>query len=67
MKGSFENQTALIEGLKMGNEVPTDFGWDYYHNRLCVYATVLIKDNLIAEDIVPKCFLYRFWKKAKQN
>ncbi|MCM4174127.1 RNA polymerase sigma-70 factor [Arenibacter sp. TNZ] len=65
MKGSFENQTALIEGLKMGNESAYGYLVDYYHNRLCVYANSLIKDNLIAEDIVQNVFI-QVWEKRNK-
>ncbi|GBF22380.1 MULTISPECIES: RNA polymerase sigma factor [Arenibacter] len=62
MKWDFENQTTLIEDLKKGNENAYVYLVEYYHNRLCVYANSLIRDDLMAEDIVQNVFV-QVWEK----
>ena len=62
MKGNFENQSVLIEDLKKGNEAAYEYLVEHYHNRLCVYAHSLIKDDLMAEDIVQNVFV-QVWEK----
>lgn len=62
MKWDFENQTTLIEDLKKGNENAYVYLVEHYHNRLCVYANSLIRDDLMAEDIVQNVFV-QVWEK----
>ena len=62
MKGDFKNQSLLIEGLKKGNESAYVHLVECYHNRLCVYSNSLIKDDLMAEDIVQNVFV-QVWEK----
>ena len=62
MKGNFESQSVLIEGLKQGNEGAYEYLVEHYHNRLCVYAHSLIRDDLMAEDIVQSVFV-QVWEK----
>ena len=62
MRGNFESQSVLIEGLKQGNEGAYEYLVEHYHNRLCVYAHSLIRDDLMAEDIVQSVFV-QVWEK----
>ena len=62
MRGNFESQSVLIEGLKQGNERAYEYLVEHYHNRLCVYAHSLIRDDLMAEDIVQSVFV-QVWEK----
>ena len=62
MKGNFESQSVLIEGLKQGNEGAYEYLVEHFHNRLCVYAHSLIRDDLMAEDIVQSVFV-QVWEK----
>ncbi|MEZ4970212.1 MAG: RNA polymerase sigma-70 factor [Flavobacteriaceae bacterium] len=62
MKGDFKNQSTLIEGLKKGNESAYEYLVEHYHNGLCVYAYSLIRDDLMAEDIVQNVFV-QVWEK----
>ena len=65
MKWSYENQFTLIEGLKKGNEAAYEYLVEHYHNRLCVYAHSLIRDDLLAEDIVQNVFIHVWEKRHK--
>lgn len=65
MKRQFNNQNLLIEGLKNGDEIAYVHLIEQYHNRLCNYANSLIKDDLIAEDIVQNVFV-QIWEKRKK-
>ncbi|MBT9190428.1 RNA polymerase sigma factor [Zobellia russellii] len=65
MKRSFNNQSNLIEGLKNGNEKAYVYLVENYHNRLCAYANSLIRDDLLAEDIVQNVFVQIWEKRAK--
>ena len=65
MKRQFNNQDLLIEGLKNGDEIAYVHLIEQYHNRLCNYANSLIKDDLIAEDIVQNVFV-QIWEKRKK-
>lgn len=62
MKGDFKNRSILIEGLKKGNEAAYEYLVEQYHNRLCVYANSLVRDDLMAEDIVQNVFV-QIWEK----
>ncbi|MEH6680328.1 MAG: RNA polymerase sigma-70 factor [Sediminicola sp.] len=65
MKCNFEDTSVLIEGLKMGNESAYAHLVERYHNRLCVYANSLIRDDLMAEDIVQNVFVH-IWEKRQK-
>ncbi|MBU2973263.1 RNA polymerase sigma factor [Zobellia sp. B3R18] len=65
MKKSFNNKSNLIEGLKSGNEKAYVYLVENYHNRLCAYANSLIRDDLLAEDIVQNVFVQIWEKRAK--
>lgn len=65
MKANFETRTALIEGLKKGDETAYVYLVENYHQRLCVYANSLIRDDLMAEDIVQNVFV-QIWEKRKK-
>ena len=65
MKRQFNNQDLLIEGLKNGDEIAYVHLIEQYHNRLCNYANSLIKDDLIADDIVQNVFV-QIWEKRKK-
>lgn len=65
MRWNFENQSALIEGLKKGNEGAYGYLVEHYHNRLCIYANSLIRDDLMAEDIVQNVFV-QIWEKRNK-
>lgn len=65
MKSNFKNQSALIEGLKKGKEDAYVYLVEHYHNRLCIYANSLIRDDLLAEDIVQNVFV-QVWEKRNQ-
>lgn len=65
MRWSFKNQFTLIEGLRKGNEGAYGYLVEHYHNRLCVYANSLIRDDLLAEDIVQNVFI-QVWEKRIQ-
>ncbi|MCK0137096.1 RNA polymerase sigma-70 factor [Arenibacter sp. S6351L] len=62
MKWNYRDQDGLIEGLKKGNEGAYGFLVEHYHNRLCIYANSLIRDDLMAEDIVQNVFV-QVWEK----
>lgn len=64
MKGSFGDRTVLIEGLRKGDEAAYVYLVEHYHQRLCVYASSLIRNDLIAEDIVQNVFV-QIWEKRK--
>lgn len=64
MKGNFEVRTTLIEGLKKGDEAAYAYLVERYHQRLCVYANSLIRNDLMAEDIVQNVFV-QIWEKRK--
>ncbi|RTE53770.1 RNA polymerase sigma-70 factor [Arenibacter aquaticus] len=65
MKRNFKNQTVLIEGLKKGKEDAYVYLVEHYHNQLCIYANSLIRDDLLAEDIVQNVFV-QVWEKRNQ-
>ncbi|MBU2945807.1 RNA polymerase sigma factor [Zobellia uliginosa] len=65
MKRHFNDQDILIKGLKNGDEIAYVHLIEQYHNRLCNYANSLIKDDLIAEDIVQNVFV-QIWEKRKK-
>ncbi|TDT46920.1 RNA polymerase sigma-70 factor (ECF subfamily) [Maribacter spongiicola] len=65
MKEYFYNQNSLIEDLKIGNEKAYVHLVERYHNKLCNYANSLIKDDLIAEDIVQNVFV-QIWEKRNK-
>ncbi|SIS54469.1 RNA polymerase sigma-70 factor, ECF subfamily [Zobellia uliginosa] len=58
----FSNQSLLIQGLKQGDEEAYTYLVENYHNRLCAYANSLIRDDLLAEDIVQNVFV-QIWEK----
>lgn len=64
MKENFEDRAVFIEGLKKGNETAYGYLVERYHQRLCVYANSLIRNDLMAEDIVQNVFL-QIWEKRK--
>lgn len=65
MKRNFKNQSDLIEGLKKGKEDAYVYLVEHYHNSLCNYANSLIRDDLLAEDIVQNVFV-QVWEKRNQ-
>ncbi len=65
MKKRFNNKSNLIEGLKNGSEKAYVYLVENYHNRLCAYANSLIRDDLLAEDIVQNVFVQIWEKRAK--
>lgn len=65
MKRNFKNQSTLIEGLKKGKEDAYVYLVEHYHNQLCIYANSLIRDDLLAEDIVQNVFV-QVWEKRNQ-
>ncbi|MBU3024044.1 RNA polymerase sigma factor [Zobellia galactanivorans] len=65
MKRHFNDQSLLIEGLKKGNEEAYVYLVENYHNRLCAYANSLMRDDLLAEDIVQNVFV-QIWEKRKK-
>lgn len=65
MKGKFEDRTTLIEGLKKGDEAAYVCLVERYHQRLCVYANGLIRNQQMAEDIVQNVFV-QIWEKRKR-
>lgn len=62
MGKDFSNQNLLINGLKKGDENAYAYLVEKYHHNLCVYANSLVRDDLIAEDIVQNV-LVRTWEK----
>ncbi len=67
MKRRFNDQSLLIEGLKKGNEEAYVYLVENYHNRLCAYANSLMRDDLLAEDIVQNVFVQIWEKRNKLN
>ena len=67
MKRHFDNQSLLIEGLKTGSEEAYVYLVENYHNRLCAYANSLMRDDLLAEDIVQNVFVQIWEKRNKLN
>ena len=67
MKRHFNDQSLLIEGLKKGNEEAYVYLVENYHNRLCAYANSLMRDDLLAEDIVQNVFVQIWEKRNKLN
>ncbi|NNG11213.1 MAG: RNA polymerase sigma-70 factor [Arenibacter sp.] len=65
MKRNFKNQSTLIEGLKKGKEDAYVYLVEHYHNQLCIYANSLIRDDLLAEDIVQNVFV-QVWEKRNK-
>lgn len=65
MTRDFSNQVVLIDCLKKGHEDAYAFLVEKYHHGLCVYANSLIRDDLIAEDIVQNVFVRTYEKRAK--
>ena len=65
MKKDFSYQNVLINGLKKGDENAYAYLVEKYHHNLCVYANSLIRDDLIAEDIVQNV-LVRTWEKRSK-
>ncbi|KIQ14426.1 LuxR family transcriptional regulator [Flavobacterium sp. MEB061] len=57
----YNDNNALIEALRNGDEKAYSYLIDTYHHKLCVYANSLVKNIYSAEDIVQNVFI-KVWE-----
>jgi RNA polymerase sigma-70 factor (family 1) len=64
MDDSFKENANLILHLKKGNEDAFSFLVKNYNHQLCVYASGLVNNQSLAEDIVQNVYI-KTWEKRK--
>jgi len=64
MHDSFKENANLILQLKKGNEDAFSFLVKNYNHQLCVYASSLVNNQSLAEDIVQNVYI-KTWEKRK--
>lgn len=55
---------VLIKGLKSKNRVIFDFVFLHYYSGLCAYSEKIVKDSVVAEDLVQDLFV-TIWEKGE--
>jgi len=65
MNDKSEHNSSLVRRLKEGDESAYEHMIDKYDYKLCLYANSLVKDFLLAEDIVQNVYI-KVWEK-RQN
>tara|TARA_R110002049_G_scaffold46286_5_gene134727 strand:- start:226 stop:819 length:594 start_codon:yes stop_codon:yes gene_type:complete len=64
MHDSFKENANLIWHLKKGNEDAFSFLVKTFNHQLCVYASSLVNNQSLAEDIVQNVYI-KTWEKRK--
>ena len=64
MHDSFKENANLIWHLKKGNEDAFSFLVKNFNHQLCVYASSLVNNESLAEDIVQNVYI-KTWEKRK--
>jgi len=64
MHDSFKENANLILHLKKGNEAAFSFLVKNFNHQLCVYASSLVNNESLAEDIVQNVYI-KTWEKRK--